>query len=284
MMVVDAEFQQGFPDQTNLFDRIMALEGKIYREMDGRRTLQFSHAGKSYFVKLHFGVGWKEIIKNLMQLKIPVVGAANEWKAIQKLNALDIDTMHLVGYGSKGLNPATRQSFVITEDLGNTLSLEDYCAPWKTQAPLSGKALTIKRRLIQRLASVGKTLHNHGINHRDFYLVHFLLDMTVSEAELATGNITASLIDLHRVQIRLHTPQRWRTKDIGALYFASLEIGLTKRDIFRFMRNYQDKSLRQTLTQDKVFWQAVQDRAIKLYNKLYHRDPEFPLRVGLAEQ
>jgi len=281
MMVLDDTFKRGFADQSDLFERVMALQGKIYREMDGRRTFQFTHAGKSYFAKLHFGVGWAEIFKNLLQFKLPVVGAVNEWKAIQKLNALNIDTMHLVGYGSKGLNPATRQSFVITEDLGNTLSLEDYCAPWKTQAPLSGQTLSIKRQLIQRLASVAKTLHQHGVNHRDFYLVHFLLDMTTSETQLAAGNITASLIDLHRVQIRRQTPQRWRTKDIGALYFASLEIGLTKRDIFRFMMAYQGGTLRQTLAQDKAFWQASQDRAIKLYNKLYQRNPEFPFRAGL---
>ncbi|MGB5177851.1 MAG: lipopolysaccharide core heptose(I) kinase RfaP [Gammaproteobacteria bacterium] len=280
MMVLDTAFQSGFQSGENLFDTIMQLQGEVFREMDGRRTLRFQHAGKSYFAKLHFGVGWKEIWKNLRQFKRPVIDAKNEWRAIQRLNQLQVDTMHLVGYGSRGLNPAKRQSFVITEELVNTQSLEDFCQPWKALSPLGGNRLKIKRQLIQRIAWIGKTLHENGVNHRDFYLVHFLLDITPTLPELAQGKITASLIDLHRVLVQRYTPMRWRIKDIGALYFSSLDIGLTKRDIFRFMRAYSGRPLRETLHKDKKFWLAAQARAVKLYNKLYHCDPKAPQRMG----
>lgn len=281
MMVLDSGFQSGFQSRVNLFDTIMQLQGEVFREMDGRRTLRFQHAGKSYFIKLHFGVGWKEIWKNLRQFKLPIIGAKNEWRAIQRLNQLQVDTMHLVGYGSRGFNPARKQSFVITEDLVNTRSLEDFCQPWRTSSPLGGDILQIKRQLIERLAWIGKTLHENGVNHRDFYLVHFLLDMTPTESEMAQGKITASLIDLHRVLIRRYTPVRWRIKDVGALYFSCLDIGLTKRDLFRFMRAYSGRSLRETLHEDQKFWLAAQARAVKLYNKLYHCDPQSLQRMGL---
>lgn len=281
MMVLDSGFQSGFQSRVNLFDTIMQLQGEVFREMDGRRTLRFQHAGKSYFIKLHFGVGWKEIWKNLRQFKLPVVGAKNEWRAIQRLNQLQVDTMHLVGYGSRGFNPARKQSFVITEDLVNTRSLEDFCQPWRASSPLRGDMLQIKRQLIERLAWTGKTLHENGVNHRDFYLVHFLLDITPTESEMARGKITASLIDLHRVLIRRHTPLRWRIKDIGALYFSCLDIGLTKRDLFRFMCAYSGRSLRDTLHEDQKLWLAAQARAVKLYNKLYHCDPQSLQRMGL---
>jgi heptose I phosphotransferase len=35
--------------------------------------------------------------------------------------------MPLAGYGKRGINPAKIQSFVITEELTNTASLEDFC-------------------------------------------------------------------------------------------------------------------------------------------------------------
>lgn len=280
MMTLDTEFQSGFQSEENLFDTIMQLQGEVFREMDGRRTLRFQHAGKCYFAKLHFGVGWKEIWKNLRQFKLPIIDAKNEWRAIQRLNQLQVDTMHLVGYGSRGFNPAKKQSFVITEELVNTQSLEDFCKPWKALSHLSGDMLKIKRQLIERIARIGKTLHENGVNHRDFYLVHFLLDITPTLPELAQGKITASLIDLHRVLVQRYTPMRWRIKDIGALYFSSLDIGLTKRDIFRFMRAYSGRPLRETLHKDKKFWLAAQARAVKLYNKLYHCDPKAPQRMG----
>ena len=75
------------------------------------------------------------------------------------------------------------------------------------------------------------------------------------------------LIDLHRAQQRLRIPFRWRVKDIGGLYFSAMDIGLTQRDLFRFIRTYIGKSLRQTLREDRQFWKAVQCRATKTYYK-----------------
>ena len=283
MMVIDEAFKAGFNNQTNLFDQIMALQGDVFREMDGRRTLRIQHGGKSYFAKLHSGIGWKEIFKNLSQFKAPIWGAENEWSAIQKLDQLKVDTMKLVAYGRRGFNPAKFQSFVITEDLIDTTSLEDFCEPWKAQSPLSGDVLRLKRKLITRVAWMGKTMHLNGVNHRDFYLVHFLLNTKPSVEQLANSGFTVSIIDLHRVLISGETPDRWRVKDIGAMYFASMDIGLTKRDVFRFMCAYRGKSLRETLAEDADFWQDVQYRAVKQYNKLFFKDPEFPKRVGLTK-
>jgi len=50
------------------------------------------------------------------------------------------------------------------------------------------------------------------------------------------------------------------------LYYSSKDIGLTKRDLLRFMRLYRGKPLRETLTQEKKFWAKVEDRGNKLYD------------------
>jgi len=122
MIELEAEFCAQLPKGVDAFDYIMQLDGEMFRDIDNRRTLRFSLNGKRYFLKAHYGVGWKEIIKNLLQFRLPVLGARNEWLAIQRLQRLDVDTMTLVGYGERGSNPARRQSFVITEALEETVS------------------------------------------------------------------------------------------------------------------------------------------------------------------
>ena len=58
------------------------FEGEIYRKYENRITKKFVNEGRSYFIKFHGGVGWKEILKNILQLKIPVVGARREYEAL----------------------------------------------------------------------------------------------------------------------------------------------------------------------------------------------------------
>ena len=101
----------------NVFEEVEKITGDVYRELDGRTTLRFELDGKGYFLKIHRGVGWKEIFKNLVQLRLPVLGAENEWEAIDKLKSINVDTMTYVAYGKQGINPATQLSFIITEDL-----------------------------------------------------------------------------------------------------------------------------------------------------------------------
>ena len=243
------------------FIEVEKLQGEIYRALEARKTLRFSFMDQSYFIKIHRGVGWFEIIENLLRLRLPVLGAKNEYLAIKKLEALHIDTMHISGYGQKGINPATQQSFIITEDLIKTISLEDYCSEWKNTRP----DFRLKQALIHKVADISRTLHNNGINHRDFYICHFLLD--ISQGELNPKSLKISLIDLHRAQIRKKTPERWLIKDIASLYFSAMGIGLTQRDFLRFIKLYRQASLRDIFTQQHNFWQRVEHQGQKLWQR-----------------
>ncbi|MGB1428710.1 MAG: lipopolysaccharide kinase InaA family protein, partial [Cycloclasticus sp.] len=64
------------------FDELMALEGELYRQVARRKTLKFSMNGRVYFAKIHQGVGWGEIFKNLFQGRLPILGAKNEYDAL----------------------------------------------------------------------------------------------------------------------------------------------------------------------------------------------------------
>ncbi|MCA6692176.1 lipopolysaccharide core heptose(I) kinase RfaP, partial [Vibrio parahaemolyticus] len=93
------------------FEEVKTLQGEVFRELETRRTLRFEMAGKSYFLKWHRGTTLKEIIKNLLSLRMPVLGADREWNAIHRLRDVGVDTMYGVAFGEKGMNPLTRTSF-----------------------------------------------------------------------------------------------------------------------------------------------------------------------------
>jgi heptose I phosphotransferase len=246
----------GCLDIARLFESVSKLDGETYRQVENRKTIRFKWNGKGYFAKTHGGVGWLEIFKNLSQLRLPVLGAANEWKAIEKLTELGIDTMHPVAYVNEGWNPARIHSGIVTRELAQTMSLEDYCA--------SGEmTLALKRYLIPKIASVSRVLHENGVNHRDYYICHFLMDLKALDG----GEPSIYLIDLHRAQIRAQTPTRWKVKDVGGLFFSAFDVGLTERDLYRFMKIYSGRSLRETLEYDRSFWRAVLGRAIQLYKQ-----------------
>ncbi|HGH3374393.1 TPA: lipopolysaccharide core heptose(I) kinase RfaP [Kluyvera cryocrescens] len=242
------------------FEEVKHLQGEVFRELETRRTLRFELAGGSYFLKWHRGTSLKEIVKNLISLRMPVLGADREWNAIHRLRDVGVDTMHGVGFGEKGLNPLTKTSFIITEDLTPTISLEDYCADWIANPPTAA----VKRMLIKRVATMVRKMHMAGINHRDCYICHFLLHLPFSGEE---ETLKVSVIDLHRAQIRNQVPLRWRDKDLIGLYFSSLNIGLTQRDILRFMKVYFDKPIRDVLREEQPLLAKAADKATKIQER-----------------
>jgi heptose I phosphotransferase len=239
------------------FDEVMALEGPPIRAKEGRRTFRLELGGRGYFFKIHSGIGWGEILKELASLRTPTVSALAEKRAIEAVTRLGIPTMALAGYGERGRNPARLQSFIVTEEIANAVTLEELCADWPRRPP----GFAQKQKLLRTVADIARRLHEHGINHRDFYLNHFRLQ-----------GERLFLMDLHRAQLRPSIPRRWRVKDIGALYFSAADIGLTRRDLLRFVRLYTGKPLRQTLKDDAPFWRAVTRRAERFYRREWKRD------------
>lgn len=261
-LILNEEIMKWFPNKKPLFNDFMTMEGEIFRSTNNRQTLRIVIGDKSYFIKKHFGVGWKEFLKNISQFRLPIFSAKNEWLAIQKLEQLGIPTMTLVGYGWCGINPIKRRSFIITEEIQNILGLRDICKNWH-KSPLT---FAVKKTIIEELAYIAKTMHENGINHRDFYSAHFLLD------QLTIKNFHKPklyLIDLHRAQIRKKIPQRWLIKDLAALYFSALNTRLTRRDIFRFLNAYFTKPWRKVIKEYGTFLCEIEKRAEKLYGEVF---------------
>ncbi len=247
-----------------------AAPDDVYRDREGRKTVRFDRGGRSYFLKLHRGIGWGEIFKNLLQLRLPVPGAGNEYRAVRALQAIGVDTMTIAAYARSGRNPASQQSVIVTDDLVDTVSLEDYCLDWADHPPPPKTRL----RLIRKLAETSREMHGAGINHRDYYLCHFHL----AESSLDQPSPGCYLIDLHRAQLRRHVPRRWRAKDLAGLYFSAMDCGLTRRDLLRFIRHYSAGGLRAALERQPGLWRTVERRARRLYRREHGR--ESPLLPG----
>ncbi|MTC70962.1 lipopolysaccharide core heptose(I) kinase RfaP [Providencia sp. wls1914] len=256
MVELKAPFNELWKDK-DPFVETDKLDGEVFRALETRRTLRFQIDDKSYFIKIHYGTTLKEVLKNLFSFRLPVLGADREWNAIHRLTEAGVDTMNGRAFGQKGWNPLRRHSFIITEDLTPTVSLEDYCANWATQPP----KFKTKQMLIQRVAEMVRKMHRIGINHRDCYICHFLLHLPFTEN---LQDLKISVIDLHRAQLRSSVPTRWRNKDLIGLYFSSLEIGLTQRDIFRFMKVYFEMPLKEILSQESSLMADAKSKADKI--------------------
>ncbi|WP_275628397.1 lipopolysaccharide core heptose(I) kinase RfaP [Pseudomonas sp. 273] len=242
------------------FVEVERLQGKVYRELEGRRTLRTEVDGRGYFVKIHRGIGWGEIFKNLLSAKLPVLGAGQEQCALERLHQAGVATMTAVAYGERGSDPARQHSFIVTEELAPTVDLEQLSLNWLREPP----APRFKRALIDEVAKMVGTMHRAGVNHRDCYICHFLLH---TDRAPTPDDLRLSVIDLHRAQTRAATPRRWRDKDLAALYFSALDIGLTQRDKLRFLRGYFRKPLRDILREEAALLAWMERKAARLYDR-----------------
>lgn len=268
MLILKEPFATSWKDK-DPFAEVENISGDVSREVKTRRTLRFDFENNSYYLKLHHGISYSEALKNIIQFRLPVLGADREWRAINELTKVGVDTMVGVAYGEKGSNPIKKTSFIITEDLSPSISLEDYCKGWTHNPP----AYAIKRMLIKRVATMVRKMHQAGINHRDCYICHFLLSQPFDGQE---SNLKLSVIDLHRAQFRDTVPTRWRNKDLIGLYYSAINIGLTFRDYCLFLKTYFDKPLKDILKTEAGLIREAELTAFKIRARSVKKGYEKP--------
>jgi heptose I phosphotransferase len=255
----------------NAFDWLMHVEGQVHRAVKNRRTVEFHLGGRHYFIKAHCGVGWREVLKNWLYGRAPIVSAEPEWRAIEALNAAGVATPSCAGKGLRGSAPANLESFIVMHALEGMVSLEDLTKDWRG---VRGRTrVLLKRALIQQLAHIARAMHGAGLNHRDFYLCHFLTRDRDWSQWTPADPVELTLIDLHRVQRRASVPERWLVKDLGGLLFSALDAGITRRDLLRFVAAYRGQPWREALEREGGLWKKVQANALKLYRSVHRREP-----------
>lgn len=241
-----------------------AITGEDYRTIKARRTTRFELDGKGYFIKLHSGIGLKEYFKDLLQGKKPVTGAGQEFDALNLLHAVHVPTMTPAAFASRGFLKPYEKSFLITEELHNVISLEDLCKENKGILEPS-----LLKRLIASLAESTRKMHLAGLNHRDCYICHFLLEKSTQESLKPVLYV----IDLHRAQIRKKVPFRYLVKDLAGLYFSAMTYAeLSRKDIEYFLEVYFELPLPEIFQKYGVLLDKVQKTAEKLYKKENKKD------------
>jgi len=275
MIELDPELAEQFSGD-NAFDELMNCEGENFRHVKTRRTLKFERGGKNYFIKIHRAIGWLEVWKNWLGFKSPVTSARMEWEAIDRLQKLGVATLNVLGRGIRGKAPAYEESFVVTEALEGMISLEQLTQKWG-ELPASQR-LALKRELIRQVATIARTIHRNGLNHRDFYLCHFLVKNRDWSRWKLVDSLALHLIDLHRMQYRPSVPQRWWVKDVSGVLFSALDCDLTRNDLFRFSRIYWDCSIRELFPNNQgVHWEIYR-KARKLYASIHDRNAPDPAK------
>lgn len=268
MIFIKQEYEKLFAGFKSV-DDFLRIEIDVVRKFKNRTTGRFEISGQGFYIKKHFPCGAAMVLNELIHLRKPQIGAIHEKDALEKLHSLGIETMSMVAFGQDGNSAFRQKSFIVTRELANVTSLEDICRNWPVNPPPS----KFKHDLINHVALIAKKMHDSGMNHRDFYICHFLLDTTGGAAKYEKNVPRLLLIDLHRAQIRTKLPFRWRVKDIGGLYFSAMDIGLNRNDIYRFIRAYTGKSLCEAFREDSIFWKSVLKRAIKTYRKEFGKSP-----------
>jgi heptose I phosphotransferase len=258
-------------------DDFLQIPCEVVRRFKNRQMGRFVRNGRAFYIKAHQPGGWWPIAEELLHFRLPQIGARPEWLALRAARARGIPAPQVVAFGEEGRAPASQRSFLITDEIAPTVSLETLALN-RGHRPVS---LVLKRRLVREVAAIARTLHSGGMNHRDFYLCHFLLN----RAAVAGGSLGAVpsprpslyLIDLHRAQIRARTPRRWIVKDLGGLVFSAMDAGLSARDLALFVRCYSGRPFRAAIRDQRAFWRAVRLRAESLYRKFHKRSPTFDL-------
>ncbi len=199
--------------------------------------------------------------------KMPVLGAENEYRAIGLLESLGIPTMKARAFGTRGRNPARRESFLVTEELRNVISLENFCKNWKTSPPQP----ELRNAILRKLAETVAGMHFAGLCHRDCYLCHFLLDTDALEA----ASVRLIVLDLHRAVIRPVIRRRARVKDLAGIVFSSMDLGLAKEDFLRFAAIYSSFG-----ELDSRLWRDVLRTAEKLYRKEFGKPSPYTADIS----
>jgi tRNA A-37 threonylcarbamoyl transferase component Bud32 len=167
--------------------------------------------------------GWRRLTQRLDRSRSH---RAHLWG--HRLRALGIDTPRPLGYIERKDTPARYPSFAVTEYvLAPTLvELRDTGMQMLgVRGP--GAALIEKRALIERIATLMRKMHAHGVFHADLHAGNILV---TPEAVL--------LIDLESMR-RFAVPHRASVKNLIRLNRAFLDTRIiTRTDRMRFLRAY----------------------------------------------
>ena len=271
---LNQQLKKSLPPEEDAFEWFLRPKGTTHREIKHRLTYEAQLGDLNFYVKRHLGCGWSEVLKEWYRFRKPVVSARTEWEGAAILSSAGLRVPSVLGKGERGQYPHKVESFVVLGALEDHETLEHFRRGWLGAE--GTRWVLLKRGLIAEVAKMCRTMHQCGINHRDLYINHFLINRDCIRSWEPGDLLPLYLIDLHRVQKRKTVPRRWLKKDLSALVFSALDAEITSRDCACFLKTYLGREWKTQLHQDRAFWKSVLGRAIDLYTGFHGKSPTLP--------
>ncbi len=172
--------------------------------------------------------------------------ALQERETADRLRSAGINTPRTIACGEQWASLFERRSFLMTEEIEDSESLERKLPPC-----FDDPAPSPRREFICRLATFIRRFHETGCRHRDLYLSHIFCS--------DTGQLT--LIDLARASQPI-LRRRFQIKDIAQLHYSAPAGSFSRTDRLRFYRTYTGRP--RLSAQDRVFIRQVLRKAAKM--------------------
>lgn len=258
-MVVNRKFESLLKKNgLDNFDALMKFDqGEVIKQKSNdRSTVRFtlSENGQSIFVYLkryRFSL-ISGLLKNCLFF-FRTYSAVHEWRTILAFKASGLPTMTPVAAGARRRFLLWNESFLLTEGIAQTKTLEQAAGEDYFYPPLTAVRLQQKRHLIADLAQLTRKMHCGGFNHQDFYLCHILVNVNNPDDPLLY------IADLHRVRREKKIKQCRQIKDLAALDYSAPQRFISRSDRLRFMKQYDSM-----LAKDRCFLKRIIKKTAKI--------------------
>lgn len=164
----------------------------------------------------------------LLKLAAGPSPARREWMALTMLGHAGVPTIKPLALLEQCEGRHVTRAALITLGLDAPQTLEDVFRAGAVPAAR-------KHAITRELARITRKMHDAGINHRDYYLVHI---------RVGPGD-KLFVTDLNRADLRKTVPERWIVKDLAALHFSAPAHSVSRADRARFVAAYTGKPLRE---------------------------------------
>lgn len=202
----------------------------VKARLESRQTYRLKTSrGTTLYLKLYRRVEPEPRFARLLAQRFDSP-ASREWHVLERLLEINVPTMRAAACIEEFENDKVTRAALLTVGLDAPISLSRLIAEQFAESP------QVERRqsITIRLARVLRMMHESGVNHRDFYLVHIRVG--------PEDNLYVT--DLNRADIRKRVTRRWRVKDVAALLHSAPTSIVTATDKARFMRTYLGNHLR----------------------------------------
>lgn len=184
--------------------------------------------GRVVYLKRYFAIPFIDALRDRLLGRGYDSGIERERLALTRLAEIGISAPQVLVAAEDRSGGLVRSGYLVTRGLPVRQSLETWL---REGAPSNNE---IEEALVF-VAMLVKRMHEQGVNHRDLYLAHLMID---------EAPVPVHVMDLNRADCRKVVPRRWRVKDLAALQVSTPRARVSLRQRLIFLRLYLGEDLR----------------------------------------